>query len=144
MRRVALALALALAACSQPAVRAAPRAAPPADPRADSRDLTERDGTEWIITLGPSNAEPQHVEHVYIVTRRAPGGSPVEVTRLSAGGSFQENPRMSLSSDWRFYLAADGTFRAENRINETRGDPPVTTSTVMTLRFDGSQLVRVP
>ena len=142
MRRVAI--VVALAACSHPAARAAAPALQPADPRADSRDLTERDGTEWIITLGPSDADGEHAVREYIVTRRARGGSPVEVTRLSSGGWVQMNPRMSGSSDWRFYLAADGTFRAENRNNETRGDPAVMTSTATTFRFDGSKLVPVP
>ena len=94
--------------------------------------------------MGPTTSSAQHVEHVYVVERQAPGAPRVEIAQLPAAGSIQRNPAMVQSSDWRFFIAPDGTFRAEQRINETSGDPPKMTFSAMLFRFNGTELVPVP
>ncbi len=105
--------------------------------------LVEADGTRWQIVAGPTVAEPSHEDRTYILRRRPPGGEEVEVARVSGGSAIQENPTTSSDGEWRFYIAADGTFRAEQRSDVTREPPEATSTTLTSFRFDGHQLVQL-
>lgn len=136
-------------------VRSAPPAAPTApsdatiDPaaaafeRASDGALVERDGTTWTIRVGAGTGAGMHVTRPYALVRQPVGGAATEVAQLEASAWIQTNPTMSGDLEWRFYVAADGRFRAVSRETLRSGDArdAKTTQRYVVLGFDGTKLV---
>ena len=129
---------LCVAACAHPRDPIAIAFDQPPIAAGQTLELHERDGTTWRIHADPPTAEADYQQRPYALIRNG-----TRVFAVADSGAFQTNPDMMMSATWRFYIAADGTFRAASMQSTTTGrGSGATTKTVRgAFRWDGAKLV---
>jgi hypothetical protein len=120
---------------------------PGATTASEERVVQEQDETLWRIRRqkGPSPS-PSVTKTVLTVLRGPSFGELVQVARLEDMAAIQSNPDMLVSTEWRFFLADNGTFRAEQTQSEQLDQPHAAAKRTVRktlFRWDGQELVRV-